>query len=150
MIACWYSFAVDNTDSWYDRIFWPNIANGYLLTEPYSVAHNYFAFQNWSSTVYYNPFVGGAGSHPPALAVSIDGPINFNDFDSSGTWNADPTGGTPPYTYQWSGAFSGTAGSVSGTVTADTALYLDVWDAAGVHVAVSTALTYCSGGQLEC
>jgi hypothetical protein len=29
-------------------------------------------------------------------------------------------------------------------------LYLDVWDATGVHLAVSTALTFCPGGQLEC
>ena len=123
----WYSFSVDNTDSWYDEIQWPKMANGYLLTMPYSVAHDYYPAQNWSNAFYYNPFVGGAGSHPPTLSASIEGPVYFNDSQQFGTWTAAISGGTPPYTVLWSGAFSGTDGSVSGTVTADTTLYMTFW-----------------------
>jgi hypothetical protein len=70
-----------------------------------------------------------------------------------GTWGRDEpsypvgphfvSGGTPPYTYQWSGDFFGTDSSVSGTVTESSILYLDVWYAIGAHVAYSTSLTRC-------
>jgi hypothetical protein len=92
----------------------------------------------------------GKDNHPTTLSVSINGPTVFNDFQDTGTWNAFVTGGIPPYTYRWSGAFSGTDSTISGTVLSDTVLYVDVWDATGVHLAVSTALTFCPGGQLEC
>lgn len=151
VIACWYSFGSDDTDDYYwSRIFWPNFAHGDLLTEPVSVAKTYFPWQNWSTSVVYNPFVNGTGSHPPDLSAWIDGSVSFNDFNNTGTWTAEVTGGTPPYTYQWSGEFTGTSESISGTVTESGILYLDVWDATGVHLAVSTSLTYCSGGVITC
>jgi hypothetical protein len=146
----WYSFEVDNTGNYYDKINWPQWGDGPLLTSPVTLASDYFAWQSWNTTMYYNPFVGGAGSHPPDLSVWIDGPTYFNDAQQSGTWTANVSGGTPPYTYQWSGAFYGTDASVSGTVTSSNTLYLDVWDAAGVHIAVSTSLTYCPGFQETC
>lgn len=129
---------------------WPQFADGAFLGNPVSVAHEYWPSQNWSTSFVYNPFVGGTGSHPPDLSVYIDGQTSFNDFSQFGSWNAGVTGGTPPYTYQWSGEFTGSSSSVSGTVTESGELYLDVWDAAGVHVAVSTYLTYCSGGMISC
>jgi hypothetical protein len=152
IVACWYTFGFDNTDSWFDEIHWPQFANGFLLTDPVSIAHDYFPWKGWSSSVVYNPFVGGAGSHAPSLSASISGPQYLSDGNQDGTWQALVSGGTPPYTYQWSGAFTGTQSSISGTVTADTpnVIYLDVWDASGVHLAVSTSWTYCSGNQVMC
>jgi hypothetical protein len=152
VVACWYSFGSDDTDNYYwDRVFWPQVANGYWLTDPASVARTYFPWQNWSTSVVLNPFVGGAGSHPPTLTGWIDGPTSFNDYNNTGTWSAVVSGGTPPYTYEWSGAFSGTESSISGSVTQSDILYLDVWDATGVHLAVSTALMYCPGyEQTDC
>lgn len=45
------------------------------------------------------------------------------------TWEAFPEGGTPPYTYEWSGVLSGTDEWVTGVVEEDGDLYLTVTDA---------------------
>lgn len=148
--SCWYSYSVDNTAESYSRTNWPTFAYGSLLTDPSTVAHDYFPWQNWSSSIIYDPFIGGAGSHPPDLAVGIDGPTTFNEAMQTATFTALVSGGTPPYQYQWSGAATGSDVSVDATVTQSTTLYLDVWDAAGVHVAVSTFLNYCTDGQINC
>jgi hypothetical protein len=151
IIGCWYSYGADDTQDYDEgRVQWPQVAQGDFLTEPASAAKTFFPWQNWSTSIVFNPFLNGAGSRPPNLSAWIDGPTSFNDFNNTGTWTAEVSGGTPPYAYQWSGEFYGTSESISGTVTENAILYLDVWDATGVHVAVSTSLTYCPGGQISC
>ena len=44
-------------------------------------------------------------------------------------WYAQVSGGTPPYTYQWSGVLTGTYSSVGGSVWSSGWLYLMVRDA---------------------
>jgi hypothetical protein len=152
VVGCWYSFGSDDTNNyWWDRIFWPTITPGFVLTDPVQVAYNYWPQQGLSTSVIYNPFVGGAGSSPAPLSASIDGPIYFNDFNTAGTWSAVVSGGTAPYTYQWSGDFFyGTGSSISGTVPESSILYLDVWDATGAHVAYSASLMRCPLLEFGC
>jgi hypothetical protein len=87
----------------------------------------------------YNPYVTSPPKYyasGPALSVSIDGP-NTVAPTSAEEWTALPAGGTPPYTYQWSGALSGSAQMVGGVVSTSQPLYLDVWDGAGAHIMTS-------------
>ena len=52
-----------------------------------------------------------------------------------------------PNTYQWSGLGSGSDASTQVTMNAPGDLFLDVWDANGQHVALSTYVNMsCSGG----
>jgi hypothetical protein len=151
VVACWYSYGSDDTENyWWSRVFWPTITPGHILTDPVQVAYNYWPQFSYSTSVIHNAFVGGAGSAPAPLSAYIDGPIWFNDFNTQGTWSAVVSGGTPPYTYQWSGPFYGTGSSVSGTVNESSILYLDVWDSAGTHVAYSTSLTRCPLLEFGC
>lgn len=65
---------------------------------------------------------------PPPFTVSIDGPSVVSPMASC-TWDAAPSGGTPPYhSYQWSGVLSGTSSSVTGSVFSSDWLYLSVKD----------------------
>ena len=112
------------------RLYWPALA---------SLSPNYL----------FNPFVGEPGSLPPQpLSEGIDGPTMVNGA-FPGTWTADISGGSPPYSYQWSGVLSGTGSSISGMVYSSDYLYLDVWDSVGSHIALNTYLQYC-GDQISC
>jgi hypothetical protein len=86
---------------------------------------------------------------PPTLTASISGPDVVNT-DWYSTWSADVAGGTPPYTYAWSGLFYGSSSSVSGTTSAGGDLILDVYDAAGAHTTATKTVssTGCSGQNL--
>ena len=101
----------------------------------------------------YNPYLSSPpnyyGSQP--IVASLLGPNQVSDA-STNTWNATASYGTPPYSYQWSGMFSGTSASISGTVYQSGDLFLDIYDAAGQHFSASIYITDngCSGGLLIC
>ncbi|MGI8546778.1 MAG: SprB repeat-containing protein [Gemmatimonadaceae bacterium] len=92
---------------------------------------------------------GGGGGGVQTLASSISGPDVVNT-DWYSTWSADVSGGTPPYTYSWSGLFYGTDSSVSGATSSSGDLIVDVYDAAGGHTTVTKSVTStgCSGQYL--
>jgi hypothetical protein len=89
---------------------------------------------------------GGSGGGSTSLAASISGP-NLVNTDWYSTWSAGVSGGTPPYTYSWSGLFSGSGSSISGTTSTGGDLVLDIFDAAGGHVSTTMTVnsTGCSG-----
>jgi hypothetical protein len=51
---------------------------------------------------------------------------------------------------QWSGALAGSATTVSGSLDSSNYLFLDVWDAASHHIAISIFVTVCQDGQISC
>ncbi len=68
--------------------------------EVYDVAGNFIGWYPSSpSNVQFTYTVIGIPGTPPPL-VSISGPTLLNQ-GQSGTWTANATGGTAPYTYQW-------------------------------------------------
>lgn len=71
---------------------------------------------------------------PPTLSAYIDGPSDVIPFSWSCGWLASVTGGTTPYTYQWSGVKSGTDVAVWGSPSASGWLYLQVNSADGQQV----------------
>ena len=86
----------------------------------------------------------------PVLTVGIDGPGGVVS-GNSGTWNAEiGLPGTAPYTYAWSGLFSGTASSVSGSPTASGYLNLRVIDATADTANATFYVTVCPSGQIIC
>src|SRR5579884_3513501 len=86
----------------------------------------------------------------PALSAVISGPTGVPSGDS-GTWFASVGAqGTAPYTYSWSGLFSGTASSVSGSPMASGYLYLQINDSAGHSANASWYVTVCDPSQLTC
>lgn len=94
--------------------------------------------------------VAGSG----ALAASVSGLDQVNEGSSS-TWTAEATGGTPPYSYSWSGLLSGSGSSISGTLWSSGDLYLQVTDAAGTQVTAAKYITVtsgsgCPGSQIIC
>ena len=66
--------------------------------------------------------------------------------------DAAPRYGTAPFSYQWSGIFTGTGESITGTVYQSGDLFLDIYDAAGQHVSASIYVTDtgCPGTLLVC
>ena len=103
----------------------------------------------WGGNFVYNPYVTDGSPPPPAeLSVNMTGPDGGTQ-DLQYTWTAQVAGGTPPYTYQWGGVMGSGTGSVfTRTLQASGDLYLDVWDAAGTHIAVSRwieAVQNCGG-----
>ena len=84
-----------------------------------------------------------------ALSAYISGYDAVNT-DWYSTWTAHVSGGTPPYTYAWSGLFSGSGSTISGTTSTDGDLILDVHDASGAHVTDTKHIssTGCSGRNL--
>ena len=103
----------------------------------------------------FNPYVASPpdyNSYVPPLTASIGGPTSIVEGDYR-TWTAIASGGTGGgYTYQWSGVMSGIGPTISGSPSSGE-LYLDVWDGAGRHTAVSTyisAMMSCPGSQIIC
>lgn len=82
--------------------------------------------------------------HHQTLVAGIMGP-DYVYPDDVMTWYATAGGGTPPYSYVWSGPLSGTQSSVSGSVRTSRTLYLDVYDAAGGHVTATKFITVQDG-----
>ena len=66
---------------------------------------------------------------PPPLSAYIAGPSEVPPNQSC-IWQAIASGGSTPYSYQWSGVLSGSSSSVSGVVYNSGWLYLTVTDAA--------------------
>lgn len=135
---CWYSFGVDNTQGYYQPQAWPSIPFGRLLTDPYLVSHTYWPSITWSSNILFNQFGGTSSPPPPPLSASINGPTEISScYLDVNHWLAGVTGGTPPYTYRWSGDVSGTDSYVEGYSTSDMLVALDVWDAQGQWASAS-------------
>lgn len=151
---CWYDFGEDQTASYHAPAGWPQAPSyGRLLTDPQSEIFMRFPFlQDLIGPMRYNPYTGVSPYDPPAqLSVTIGG----DDAVTAGmqsAWVANVTGGTGPYTYQWSGALSGNAQVIQGSLQSDDVLYLDVWDAAAAHISVSKAITVMPscGQQVIC
>ena len=57
------------------------------------------------------------------------------------TWQPIASGGVPPYSYQWSGALSGTGISVTGSISSSSALNLTVTDSFQNQKFTSLAIT---------
>jgi hypothetical protein len=150
---CWYGFVMDDTDITSDRVFWPDSPNpGRLLTNPAGEISLRFPWlPEMTEPVQYNPYITAPPPccTPQPLAVAINGPDVVND-GSDFTLYANVSGGVAPYTYEWTGPISGSSQSVTTSIYADADFYLDVWDAAGTHVAVTkhVATTGCSGSNL--
>jgi hypothetical protein len=111
--------------------------------DPQNAARRFFPHYGWSGynePIVFNAFraINPPPPEPPPLTVSIDGPdIVWTGHYAS--WSATVSYGTPPYTYYWSGESMGTSNqsTFGGTVYNPFTLYLDVWDAAGAHVAIT-------------
>jgi hypothetical protein len=73
---------------------------------------------------------------PGALSASISGP-SIVDGTSWCQWWTSPSGGSPPYTYHWWGALSGSGSTVSGVVSDNDYLFLTVIDDDGASVNMS-------------
>jgi len=153
----WYSFAMDGTSTVHvEPGQWSRLGGyGEIVVNPSEAAWE--EFQNYSGPqgdarasflnkpVRFNAYRGIADGVVP-LNVSIDGP-GILDQNSTGVYAAVVNAGTPPYTYQWSGLVSGSDASTQVTMNAPGDLFLDVWDANGQHVALSTYVNMsCSGG----
>jgi subtilisin family serine protease len=65
---------------------------------------------------------------PPPLSARIT-QLDVVPEDTYCTWEAIVSGGTLPYTYEWSGLLTGTGESVSGVIEENGNLYLTVTDA---------------------
>jgi hypothetical protein len=149
---CYYLFSGDGTNTFDDEISLPTTASGTFLAAPaVDVGQRFNGLPELNAPARYNPYVASPpdynGNYP--LAATIDGP-QMIPAGIQETWNASISGGTAPYTIQWSGALSGSATSVSGSLSSDAVLYLDVWDAHGAHVAVSIYITVCQNGEISC
>ena len=90
-------------------------------------------------------FLNPRSAVPANLSALVEGP----DYVTSGytnTWRASVSGGVPPYSYQWSGAFNATTSEVTGSLTYTDDLFLSVTDAAGRVVYASKHITVCTTG----
>jgi hypothetical protein len=151
--ACWYSYGSDNTQYYLTPKHWPTApANGQLLTNPGAELALRFPGTPYTAEPFrYNPYVSNASPCCAAylLSAAMTGPTDLS-IQEPGTWTAVAAGGTPPYTYKWTGAFTATAQSVSGAVGYSRPLFLDVTDAAGAHVAVSTFISVTDPNPPPC
>lgn len=156
----WYYFSQDGTTnytSWDGP--WGAWSYGQLLVDPELAANDDFpGYYDWRGNAFTNfyqpPVVFNEFRQPDsaprccALGASINGPETV-EAGTPTTYTAYVSGGAPPYRYQWSGAGSGTGTSVTVTTYNETDLFLDVWDAAGAHMAVSTHLLIsCQNGAM--
>ena len=81
--------------------------------------------------------------------MPIDGPtaVNLND---ACTWWASANGGSPPYSFSWSGIANGTGSSVSASSSSFSPcgmLYLNVTDAVGGTGSTSISVSVDSSNQ---
>ena len=100
----------------------------------------------------FNPYIANPPDYNvPPLSVGISGPTMVTEGQED-TWGAVVTGGTGPYTYEWSGGLTGYGQTVTGSPS-ESDLYLDVWDSAGHHSAVSIYIRInqdCPNFQITC
>lgn len=77
---------------------------------------------------------------PPSLSVTINGPsqVESNWFCE---WTSTVSGGTPPYSYSWSGVLSGSGSTVFGNVSSSGQLLLSVTDAGSASGSDSHTIT---------
>lgn len=152
---CWYSFGVDGTSNYNDPTHWPvSPTYGRLLTDPAAEFGMRFSNLPQLDQPYrYNPYVPSPPNYdgPPPLSASISGPSVLASGEQ-GTWTAVAKFGVPPYTYQWSGALTGSGQSVSGYLSSSDDLFLDVWDSAGQHAVSQMYIYYtgCPGTAISC
>lgn len=146
---CYYSFGYDATSSTYQPAHWPtNYAPGDLISDPRLEAGLRFpSLPQLQDRLCYNPYVSPAPncSAPPPLELSIMGP-NYVSQYATNTWQAFVYGGTPPYSYSWSGALSGSESQVVGEISEleSDDLFLTVTDAAGQVTYGSVSITVCA------
>ena len=150
----WYSFGYDATGQTHSCANWWFENNpGEKISAPQGAFHDRFPSMPQATTVLrYNPYTATPPDYfTQSFAAGIGGP-SVVTAGSTNTWSANASGGTPGYTYQWSGALTGTGASVSGALYSNDVLYLDVWDAMGRHIAVSYAVTVnsCPNNQISC
>lgn len=149
----WYSFGMENTLATSSKINWPLApANGQLLTDPNAEGVLRFPTLAEITQPYrYNPYV----SSPPVccsiypVSGSISG-YTLIVINQTKTWTGIAGGGTPPYTYRWSGLLTGTGQAITGSPRASGTLILNIADAAGAGTTVSTQITvndpdHCTG-----
>lgn len=144
---CYYSFGYDATANYYAPVDWPaNYTPGSLITNPASDAGLRFpALPELQERQCYNPYVSPQilnCASPAPLSLSIQG-RNCVTQGLTNTWQAFVSGGTPPYSYVWSGALSGYSDQLVGEIyDVDTDdLFLSVTDAAGQTIYGSVAIT---------
>ncbi|HEX2203423.1 MAG TPA: Ig-like domain-containing protein [Longimicrobium sp.] len=87
---------------------------------------------------------------PPPLKVVINGPSAIRPY-STCTWFAAASGGTPPYTYQWSGGSSGggSGNEYTASASANFSFSVQVTDALG-KVVGATKWVLVSNSAMEC
>ncbi len=114
----------------------PSVAVRVTVTDPYSSAT-----------------AAGATSVnivPSDIAVDIQGPSIVNSGQTC-MWMANVSGGTPPYSYQWSGLATGSSSDITTTVSYAGTLYLSVVDAVGAQRQASLGVSIDpNNGQGAC
>lgn len=147
-LLCWYHFSEDGTATTSASALLETDNSYSFLTNPgFDMNFRFSGLPELTAPFRYNPYIANPPSYdgsPLALSAGIGGPETI-PANTSEMWQAVISGGTPPYTVQWSGALSGASTSVSGALSADATLFLDVWDSASHHVAVSIFITVCQG-----
>ena len=94
---------------------------------------------------------GALPSTPPPPTAGISGP-NEVQPGSLCQWDGSASGGTPPYSYSWSGILSGSGSTILGSPSSSGVLKLTVTDAASqqdIHnryVEVTSSAPGCIGG----
>lgn len=94
---------------------------------------------------------GALPSTPPPPTANISGPHEMTP-GSLCQWNGSASGGTPPYSYSWSGILSGSGSSIMGSPSRSGVLKLRVTDAASQqdthnrYVEVTSSAPDCVGG----
>ena len=159
---CWYDFSTDNTPDVSRPNYWyPYRPGGPLLIDPNDDISHRFRNTSYSTPwlpgldrpYSYNPYLGTAPPPPPppppSITISIAGPDYVQPQDFS-TWSAVVSGGTGPYTYSWSGPFSGSGSSISGSLNYADTIFLTVTDANGASATASKPVTVCYDGSIPC